>query len=60
LASFRANENGQFVVGSYGSMHFRGSIGGNDSTKGSGVLLNSTDFSPEKVKTIALGTDTNP
>lgn len=55
LASFRANASGQFVVGSYGSMHFRASMNSNDSTTGDGFALTDASLYPETNKGLDLG-----
>ena len=59
LASFRANTSGDFIVGSYGNMHFRAGLQTN-TTDGSsdGIKFTSTALQPEKDITKTLGTTT--
>ena len=59
LASFRANSGGDFVVGSYGNMHFRAGLQSN-TTDGSsdGIKFTATTLQPEKDITKTLGTST--
>ena len=56
LASFRANQNGAFIVGAYGDIYFRGNLQSNDSSSSaSGIQLSKTYLKPEVTNTIDLG-----
>ena len=56
LASFRANQNGAFIVGAYGDIYLRGNLQSNDSSSSaSGVQLSKTYLKPEVTNTIDLG-----
>jgi hypothetical protein len=56
LASFRANENGAFIVGAYDSIYFRGGLASNDSSSDScGITMNKTVMRPEKNNVVDLG-----
>ncbi len=59
LASFRANQNGAFIVGAYDSIYFRGGLANNDSSSDScGIVMNKTVMRPEKNNVVDLGAST--
>lgn len=59
LASFRANQNGAFIVGAYDSIYFRGGLASNDSSSdSSGITMNKTVMRPEKNNVVDLGAST--
>lgn len=55
LATFRANDNGAFIVGAYDDIYFRGNLDSNDSAQAVGVQLSKTYLKPEATNTMALG-----
>lgn len=55
LATFRANDNGAFIVGAYDDIYFRGNLDSNDSAQATGIQLSKTYLKPEATNTMALG-----
>ena len=56
LASFRANNKGEFIVGAYEDIYFRGGLKSNDSgSDAAGIRLNKTTVRPEKSNAVDLG-----
>lgn len=55
LASFRANSKGDFIVGAYEDIYFRGGLKSNDSASATGIKISKTYVKPEKTNAISLG-----